>query len=101
MQPLSLYVHIPFCRHKCHYCDFNTYAGLDHLIPPYLAALEQELDNWAGLLTEWEVRTIFFGGGTPSLPFAGASRGFPCPLPRAPLPSLPMQRSLWRPTLAR
>ena len=62
MQPLSLYVHIPFCRHKCHYCDFNTYAGLDHLIPPYLAALEQELDNWAGLLTEWEVRTIFFGG---------------------------------------
>ena len=67
MQPLSLYVHIPFCRHKCHYCDFNTYAGLDHLIPPYLAALEQELDNWAGLLTQWEVRTIFFGGGTPSL----------------------------------
>ena len=67
MQPLSLYVHIPFCTHKCHYCDFNTYAGIEHLIPPYLDALETELTLWAPTLADHEVRTIFFGGGTPSL----------------------------------
>ncbi|MBI2887911.1 MAG: radical SAM family heme chaperone HemW [Chloroflexi bacterium] len=66
-QPLSLYLHIPFCQRKCHYCDFNTYAGLAHLIPPYLEALIREMANWSALLQEWEVRTVFFGGGTPSL----------------------------------
>ena len=38
-----LYVHIPFCRHKCGYCDFNAYAGMDRLMPDYVEALEREL----------------------------------------------------------
>ena len=62
-----LYIHIPFCRHKCGYCDFNAYAGLDGLIEPYVAALEQEL-IWAASRFEFGVLgSIYFGGGTPSL----------------------------------
>ena len=64
---LSLYIHIPFCQRKCHYCDFNTYAGMNHYIAPYLAALHKEIANWAQALDGWRVETIFFGGGTPSL----------------------------------
>ena len=64
----SLYIHIPFCRHRCSYCDFNTYAGLDGLIPQYMAALRQEI-AWAGQAAgeKLPVHTIFLGGGTPSL----------------------------------
>ena len=68
MKPLSLYLHIPFCTHRCGYCDFNTYAGLEALMPAYVDALISE----AGLLAQaagerLPVHTIFFGGGTPSL----------------------------------
>lgn len=68
MQTLSLYLHIPFCRHRCGYCDFNTYAGLEDIIPQYVTALAAEIE-WAG---GWNtdhlpLHTIFFGGGTPSL----------------------------------
>jgi putative oxygen-independent coproporphyrinogen III oxidase len=62
----GLYVHIPFCLTRCGYCDFNAYAGLDHLASPYVEALRRE----AGLAGDgWEdVRfaTMFFGGGTPT-----------------------------------
>ncbi len=66
--PISLYLHIPFCRHRCGYCDFNTYAGLDGLIPAYVSALCQEA-IFLGEIAESRpvVKTIFFGGGTPSL----------------------------------
>jgi len=64
----SLYLHIPFCIHRCGYCDFNTYAGQESLIPAYSAALcaeiKQSADSAGGRLP---VHTIFFGGGTPSL----------------------------------
>lgn len=64
----SIYLHIPFCRHRCGYCDFNTYAGQDALIPAYVQALCREIEIVAGLLTDrLPVHTIFFGGGTPSL----------------------------------
>ncbi|MCC7361656.1 MAG: radical SAM family heme chaperone HemW [Anaerolineales bacterium] len=66
--PLSLYLHLPFCQVRCAYCDFNTYAGLNDLIPAYAAALEQEIravGQAAG--AKLPVHTIFFGGGTPSL----------------------------------
>lgn len=65
--PLALYLHIPFCTAKCGYCDFNSYAGLDHLVPDYTPALVREIELWAPATTQFEVRTVFFGGGTPSL----------------------------------
>ena len=64
---LALYLHIPFCTAKCGYCDFNSYAGLDHLVPEYTPALVRELELWAPAARDFEVRTVFFGGGTPSL----------------------------------
>ncbi len=66
-QPISLYLHIPFCRRKCFYCDFNTYAGIEHLISPFVEALQREVRRWGPLAQDYEVTTVFFGGGTPSL----------------------------------
>jgi oxygen-independent coproporphyrinogen III oxidase len=63
----SLYVHIPFCKHRCHYCDFNTYAGKESLIPDYVDALIRELRIANVYLSEEPVHSIYFGGGTPSL----------------------------------
>jgi len=76
MQSLSLYLHIPFCRHRCGYCDFNTYAGLDDLIPAYTDALIAEA-RWLAQAAGYRlpVHTIFLGGGTPSLlPLEGMQR---------------------------
>ena len=66
-QALSLYAHIPFCTAKCGYCDFNSYEGLDHLVPDYTPALVRELELWAPAARDFRVETVFFGGGTPSL----------------------------------
>lgn len=65
-EALALYVHIPFCETKCPYCDFNTYAGIEQLIPTYIDALTNEINLWAEALGLIPVETIFFGGGTPS-----------------------------------
>src|SRR3990170_3766137 len=65
--PLSLYLHIPFCSLKCRYCDFNSYAGLEELVEPYVGALIAEIGLWAGFARGRPVPTVFFGGGTPSL----------------------------------
>jgi oxygen-independent coproporphyrinogen-3 oxidase len=63
----SIYIHIPFCKHRCAYCDFNTYAGQENSIPAYVNALIQEI-NHVGLRGERkDAHTVFFGGGTPSL----------------------------------
>ena len=64
---LSFYFHIPFCLSKCYYCDFNSYAGLNWLIPQYVDTLEKEMQLHAKDVWEFEVKTIYFGGGTPSL----------------------------------
>ena len=72
LETVSLYLHIPFCHTRCHYCDFNTYAGILPLREPYVQALLIEIEQ-AGMLarrldgTARRARTIFFGGGTPSL----------------------------------
>ena len=63
---LALYIHIPFCETKCPYCDFNTYAGIEGLIPTYMDALAQEIRLWSTALGPVTIGTIFFGGGTPS-----------------------------------
>jgi len=72
--PFALYLHIPYCQAKCPYCDFNSYAAARWPETAYVDALCRELDVYAAQAT-WSrraVRTIFFGGGTPSL-FAPAS----------------------------
>ncbi len=63
---VALYVHIPFCRARCAYCDFNTYAGLETLIPAYVAAVCREIEAAGEQLGHPIVPTIYFGGGTPS-----------------------------------
>ncbi len=70
MKPLSIYVHIPFCQHRCGYCDFNTYAGMNHFIPAYISGVKKEITLFQGyqpIQDSHYVHTIFFGGGTPSL----------------------------------
>jgi len=63
-----LYVHIPFCKHKCGYCDFNAYAGMDRLMPDYVGALERELAASREDGREFApLKTVYLGGGTPSL----------------------------------
>jgi len=61
--PRAAYLHVPFCAHRCGYCDFSTVAGMDQLADRYLDALEKEI---ATLSTPQEVETIFIGGGTPT-----------------------------------
>ncbi|MCB8976294.1 MAG: radical SAM family heme chaperone HemW [Ardenticatenaceae bacterium] len=63
---LSLYLHIPFCKHRCAYCDFNTYTSLLDLRETYADALVAEMAQVAGGVRR-PAHTIFFGGGTPSL----------------------------------
>ena len=66
-EPISLYLHIPFCSLKCAYCDFNSYAGLEELVEPYCDALIEEVRLWGEVVRGRPVPTVFFGGGTPSL----------------------------------
>ncbi len=65
--PLAIYIHWPFCRSKCPYCDFNSHVveGVDHR--RWAAALERELGHFAGQTQDRTVGSVFFGGGTPSL----------------------------------
>lgn len=65
--PTAAYVHVPFCRTKCLYCDFNTYAGKDRLIPEYVAALATDTLRGATRTNGLSLRSVYFGGGTPSL----------------------------------
>ena len=73
----GIYLHIPFCRARCTYCDFNTYVGLDSIFEPYVRALQREIISSASSANHPITReasphqphanTIFLGGGTPSL----------------------------------
>lgn len=67
MQPLGLYIHVPFCAKKCPYCDFNTYAGLEPQFQATVDALCQEIANWGPRLASRSITTIFVGGGTPTV----------------------------------
>ena len=64
---IGVYIHIPFCKSKCYYCDFNSYSGREHLAGSYFDALFSEIKHRAGIIGERPVRSIFIGGGTPSL----------------------------------
>jgi oxygen-independent coproporphyrinogen-3 oxidase len=72
-RPRSAYIHVPFCRHRCGYCDFTLVAGRDDLIGRYLDDLAREMDR-SGLDAPMRLDTLFFGGGTPSHPPAAQLR---------------------------
>jgi oxygen-independent coproporphyrinogen-3 oxidase len=82
--PQAAYVHVPFCAHHCGYCDFAVAVGQDERIDAYLDALEIEL---SGLTAPHPVRTLFFGGGTPTY------------LPHRPLERLLRMTQRWLPLL--
>ena len=63
MKELSLYVHIPFCKSKCLYCDFPSFANRENLMSDYINALIKEINMKA---TKYIIRSLFIGGGTPS-----------------------------------
>ena len=78
MKDFGIYIHIPFCRQKCFYCDFPSFAGKERMIGPYLEALEQELGQvrqklWDrgeavfGSDEKLAPRTLYIGGGTPTV----------------------------------
>jgi len=64
---ISLYIHWPFCLSKCPYCDFNSYRAEEVDQERWRRAFLRELAHYAALLPERRVRTVYFGGGTPSL----------------------------------
>ncbi|MBO6241124.1 MAG: radical SAM family heme chaperone HemW [Butyrivibrio sp.] len=70
LKRLSLYIHIPFCVRKCLYCDFLSFNADNDLIDEYFKALGKEIVLNAGEYADYEVDSIFFGGGTPSFPDA-------------------------------
>jgi oxygen-independent coproporphyrinogen-3 oxidase len=64
---VAVYIHIPFCHHRCSYCDFNIYAGMKSLYTPYVAAIPEEIAVTAARVGRVRVPSIYIGGGTPSL----------------------------------
>ena len=75
MKKLSVYIHIPYCVRKCAYCDFLSFPcgspyGIEHSLKGYIKALKRELSEAASVYPGYMIDTVFFGGGTPSLPDA-------------------------------
>lgn len=67
-RPRGAYLHVPFCRHKCHYCDFYSFVDTQDRQEAFVARLERELDAGSALLDpETTLATVFIGGGTPTL----------------------------------
>ena len=65
-KPLGLYIHIPFCKSKCVYCDFYSLAGNEGRMDDYTDALCAHLTETAPFAAGHTVDTVYFGGGTPS-----------------------------------
>ncbi len=67
MKTLGLYLHIPFCKSKCHYCDFCSFPHADEkIIHRYCLTLEEEIAAYGQTMREYTVNTVYFGGGTPT-----------------------------------
>lgn len=69
-QRVAVYIHLPFCRTRCGYCGFNTYAGLEHLMPAYADGLAREIRqvvHGRSPDTRLAASSLYFGGGTPSI----------------------------------
>jgi len=67
MKKLAIYLHIPFCKQKCKYCDFNSfYINNEEKISEYITSLCKQIEYYADKSSEFEVSSVYFGGGTPS-----------------------------------
>ena len=62
---VGIYIHIPFCKRKCYYCDFVSYPGKEELMEEYINAVIKEIEN--SDLEKYKVKTVYIGGGTPSI----------------------------------
>ena len=76
IKEIGLYIHIPFCKHKCYYCDFVSYANKKKFFKKYVECVKKEIGKYArenrimsehGLEPKYVIKTIYIGGGTPSL----------------------------------
>ncbi|HHU70031.1 MAG TPA: oxygen-independent coproporphyrinogen III oxidase [Thermoanaerobacterales bacterium] len=63
----GLYIHIPFCKKKCNYCDFISYINMEYFIPQYIETLKKEMDFYKDYCSKRKIRTIYIGGGTPTI----------------------------------
>ena len=64
MKNIGIYIHIPFCKQKCNYCDFTSFCNKDDLVDEYIKALKNEIKMRSNF--DYNVKTIYIGGGTPS-----------------------------------
>ena len=64
MKKLAIYVHIPFCKQKCKYCDFTSFANLESEVSQYITALLREIKEHSSMAKDYIVTSVYFGGGT-------------------------------------
>lgn len=67
MKETGLYIHIPFCKQKCLYCDFPSFANQEKKQQAYVQALQKELEQKSDQCNGWKIKSVFFGGGTPTV----------------------------------
>ena len=65
---LGIYIHIPFCKQKCYYCDFISYSNKTDLVEEYIESISKEIQDWKNNtnIEKYKISTIYIGGGTPS-----------------------------------
>ena len=66
MKEIGVYIHIPFCKQKCSYCDFVSFSNKENMQKEYIECLKKEINNWKNNNREYTIKTIYIGGGTPS-----------------------------------
>ena len=66
MKKIGVYIHIPFCKQKCYYCDFISFPNIERMQEKYVQALLKEIENFIKENQELKIETIYIGGGTPS-----------------------------------
>lgn len=67
MKELGIYIHMPFCKSKCYYCDFISYPNAEEYIEKYIEKLNLEIDSELNKIDKYKIKTIYIGGGTPSI----------------------------------
>ena len=66
-EEIGIYIHIPFCVNKCYYCNFTSYCNMETLYESYVDAVCMEILKYAEILSEYRIKTVYIGGGTPSI----------------------------------